>query len=209
MYGLPEAGKLAQQRLYQHLQEHGFQLADNTSGLLTHQTRDLTFSLVVDDFGLCYTKKADAQYLIDTLQKLYQITIDWTGTKYLKMTINHDINNDTIKISMPGYVKKQLQRFGIPEQQKKVNTPGPFIKPNYGNATQQAYVDQSPTVSKLHQKFIEQVVGVMLYYARAIDCHMTYFHMSEINHRSVFQIHDTLRSAQVIRKTNTLLIARF
>ena len=119
-----------------------------------------------------YTNKDDAQYLIDTLQKLYQITIDWTGTKYLKMTINHDINNNTIKISMPGYVKKQLIRFGIPDQQKKVNTPGPFVKPNYSNEAQQNYVDQSPTVSKLHQKFIEQVVGVMLYYARAIDCTM-------------------------------------
>jgi len=169
MYGLPEAGILAQQRLYKHLIEHQFELAENTSGLLKHKTRNLTFSLVVDDFGVCYTDQADVQYLIETLQKLYQITIDWTGTKYLKMTIDHNIIDQTITLSMPGYIEKALHRFGINDKTKTVNTPGPHTKPTYGKQTQENYIDQSPKLSAEHQKFIEQVVGVMLYYARAID----------------------------------------
>jgi len=37
---------------------------------------------------------------------------------------------------------------------------------------QETYIDSSPKISVEHQKFIEQVVGVMLHYARAIDCTM-------------------------------------
>jgi hypothetical protein len=111
-------------------------------------------------------------FLIETLQKLYQITIDWTGSKYLKMTIDHNIKEQTITLSMPGYISKALTRFGIADSEKRVNTPGPHIKPQYGNHTQESYIDESPKLSTEHQKFIQQVVGVMLYYARAIDCTM-------------------------------------
>jgi hypothetical protein len=73
---------------------------------------------------------------------------------------------------MPGYIEKALHRFGINDKTKTVNTPGPHIKPTYGKQTQESYIDQSPKLSTEHQKFIQQVVGVMLYYARAIDCTM-------------------------------------
>ena len=83
------------------------------------------FSLVVDDFKVYYTDPKDVEYLITTLQKLYRITIDWTGTKYLRMKIDHDINKETLTISMPDYISKALQRFGITTEHKKVNAPGP------------------------------------------------------------------------------------
>ena len=150
-------------------------MAENTLGLLKHKTRDLTFSLVVDDFGVCYTKTEDVEFLIDTLKQLYQITIDWTGSKYLKMTIDHNIKEQTMTLSMPGYIKKALTRFGITDTGKKMNTPGPHIKPTYGKQTQETYIDESPKLSEEHQKFIEQVVGVMLYYARVIDCFVPCF----------------------------------
>jgi hypothetical protein len=47
------------------------------------------FSLVVDDFGVQYSKTEDVEHLAATLRSLY-ITMDWTGSKYLGLTIKHD-----------------------------------------------------------------------------------------------------------------------
>jgi hypothetical protein len=38
----------------------------------------LSDSPCVDDFGVKYTNKADAQHLVDSLAALYEISTDWT-----------------------------------------------------------------------------------------------------------------------------------
>jgi hypothetical protein len=68
MYGLPQAGKLSQTRLIRHLSTHGYIKCANTPCLFRHVTRDIMFSLVVDDFGVRYTDQADADNLIKTLE---------------------------------------------------------------------------------------------------------------------------------------------
>mmetsp|Transcript_18995 Transcript_18995/g.31769 ORF Transcript_18995/g.31769 Transcript_18995/m.31769 type:complete len:1018 (-) Transcript_18995:914-3967(-) len=62
MYGLPQAGKIAQRKLLQHLATKGYHPAPNTPCLIRHETRDITFALVVDDFGIKYTKDEDADH---------------------------------------------------------------------------------------------------------------------------------------------------
>ncbi len=52
-YGLPQSAKLSQTRLIQHL-AHGDKQCENTPCLFRHSTRDITFFLVVDDFGVSY-----------------------------------------------------------------------------------------------------------------------------------------------------------
>ena len=74
MYGLPQAGLLAQQRLISHLNKHGY-LQTDTTCLFRHESNGTTFSLVVDDFGVKYTNKAGAEHLIATLQALCTITV--------------------------------------------------------------------------------------------------------------------------------------
>ena len=69
MYGLPQSGRLAYISLIKHLQLHVYTHAGFTPGLFIHATRDTFFSLVVDDFGVKYTARNDALYLIDTLKK--------------------------------------------------------------------------------------------------------------------------------------------
>ena len=57
MYGLPQAGLLAQQRLNAHLLKLGYTKCTHTPDLYTHHTRPTTFTLVVDDFGIKYNSK--------------------------------------------------------------------------------------------------------------------------------------------------------
>jgi hypothetical protein len=59
------------------------------------------FSLVVDDFGVQYTRTEDVEHLAAALRSLYDITMDWIGSKYLGLTIKHDKDEETISISMP------------------------------------------------------------------------------------------------------------
>jgi len=169
IYGLPEAGKLAQERLYKHLAEHGYVPAENTTGLLSHKTRDTYFTLVVDDFGVYYTDAKDVEYLIETLQKLYEITIDWTGTKYLGLTINHDIASSVLCISMPDYIAKALIRFDLDQIQRAVHSPMKYTRVRYSSAPQVTVEDKSGEISAERKKRIEQIVGVILYYSRMVD----------------------------------------
>ena len=76
MYGLPQAGLIAQERLNTHLATGGYTPAKHTPGLYTHHTIKTTFTLVVDDFGIKYHHKHDALHLLTLLQKKYNITID-------------------------------------------------------------------------------------------------------------------------------------
>jgi hypothetical protein len=52
MYGLPQAGILAKELLQRNLAKDGYRLAQHTHGLWTHDTRPISFSLVVDDVGV-------------------------------------------------------------------------------------------------------------------------------------------------------------
>jgi len=72
MYGLPQAGRLAWERLVAFLAPHGYRPVPITAGLWRNDTRDLAFTLVVDDFGVKYVKQEDAVHLMTTLKRALQ-----------------------------------------------------------------------------------------------------------------------------------------
>jgi hypothetical protein len=85
-----------------------------TPGLWKDTTSDLVFALVVDDFGVKYTSKHDAEHLMQTLQQLYSVSEDWTGARYCGLTLEWDYLNHTVDISIPGYIERTLQCFQHP-----------------------------------------------------------------------------------------------
>ena len=82
MYGLPQAGCLAYDKLKAHLAPYGYHPAPCTPGLWTHDTRRTVFTLCVDDFGIKYCSADDAAHLVDAIQSAYATTIDWSGSLY-------------------------------------------------------------------------------------------------------------------------------
>jgi len=77
MWKLPQAGILANKLLWKRLKPHGYYERVNTPGLWRHATRPITFSLVVDDFGVKYVGKEHADHLISCLKKkTYKLTED-------------------------------------------------------------------------------------------------------------------------------------
>ena len=68
MYGLKEASILAYDQLKDHLAPYGYAPVRFTPGLWKHDTSRITFTLAVDDFGIKYFAKADADHLFAALQ---------------------------------------------------------------------------------------------------------------------------------------------
>ena len=171
MYGLPQAGKLANNQLIAALAPFGYHPVPLTAGLWRHDTRDITFCLVVDDFGVKYTNKEDADHLLTSLQACnYKLSTDWSGSRYCGLTIQWDYDNRTCDISMPGYVTRALKRFLHPAPAQPELSPHPWERPNYGNKTQLTPVlDTSALLSSTDKLRLQEVLGTLLYYARALD----------------------------------------
>jgi hypothetical protein len=82
MYGLPQAGILANHLLAKRLAPHEYLQTKTTPGLWAHDTLTVTFSLVLDDVGVKYEGMANANHLIAALEHHYTVSKDWTGGLY-------------------------------------------------------------------------------------------------------------------------------
>ena len=173
MYGLPQAGILANKRLKKHLAKAGYHEAPRTPGLFRHETRPVTFCLVVDDFGIKYVGKEHADHLLATLRTQYTMTTDWAGTNYCGLTIDWDYRARTCDISLPGYVERALHRFQHRPSKKPQYSPHAHQKPNYGSAQQLTLPeDTSAPLDSDSILRLQEIVGTFLYYARAVDSTM-------------------------------------
>ena len=170
MYGLPQAGIIAQELLAERLAKHGYHQSKTTPGLWTHDTRPIWFSLVVDDFGVKYVGEEHAQHLLNVVQKYYKCSCDWAGERYCGLTLKWDYTGRKVHLTMPNYVSKALTRFQHPPPNKPQDQPYPHVKPNYGAKKQYARPDDdSPPLNKAGKKFVQEVCGVFLFLARGID----------------------------------------
>jgi hypothetical protein len=101
MYGLPQAGILANELLQRNLAKDGYRPLTHTHGVWTHATRPISFLLVVDDFGVKYVGREHAEHLMTCIKKNYNISSDWNGTAYCGLTLDWDYNKHTVDLSMP------------------------------------------------------------------------------------------------------------
>ncbi len=50
--------------------------------------RPISFTLVVDDFGVKYVNKDDVDHLIASIKSTYTLTKGWTGNLYCGIALN-------------------------------------------------------------------------------------------------------------------------
>ena len=76
IWGLPQARILANKLLRKRLAPHGYYECINTPGLWHHKWQPITFTLVVDNFGVKYVGKEHANHLMASLKTKYRLMED-------------------------------------------------------------------------------------------------------------------------------------
>ena len=90
MYGLPQAGILANKLLKKRLAKKGYFELPHTPGLWKHDSRPVVFTLVVDDFGVKYVGEQHARHLIQSIKKDYAVEVDWECGLYCGVKLTWD-----------------------------------------------------------------------------------------------------------------------
>jgi len=104
-------------------------------GIWTHESRPICFYLCVDDFGIKYFNKDDAQHPLSSLQNRYTVTRDWHGRNFCGLTIDWNYDKQYVDISMPKYINHLLTKLNytphlyvIDEIQNVINNLNPNIQ---------------------------------------------------------------------------------
>jgi hypothetical protein len=105
MYGLPQAGIIAQELLEERLLKAGYRQSKVIPRYWKNDWQPVSFTLVVvvDNFGVKYINQTDVNHLIQTLKQDYKSEDDWEGTRYLGITLDWDYKKREVHLSMPGY----------------------------------------------------------------------------------------------------------
>ena len=87
MYGIPEAGRLANDLLRVRLKKYGYIEATHTPNYWKHMWKPISWTLIVDDFGFNYTNKRHVDELLKIMSQWYVMKMDWKGTSFGGITL--------------------------------------------------------------------------------------------------------------------------
>jgi hypothetical protein len=169
MYGLKQAAILTYQHLVNQLAPYGYHPCPFTTGLWSHDTRQTKFCLCVDNFGVKYFFKTDANHLLDSLRAHKKILVDWEGKNYCGLSIKCNYAKKFIDISMPGYIASMLERLQHRVPLRPQFAPHQWTQPAYGQKLQLAPIDDSQKLNKKGTLYVQSTVGSIQYYTRAVD----------------------------------------
>ena len=169
MYGLKESGRIANEDIVDHLAMHVYHESQLTTGLFKHDSRPISFTLVVDDLGIKWVNKMDLDHLLQALEKKYEMKVDMDAKQYVGIDLQWDYINRTLICSMDEYIDTALQELQhtVPNQHHK--GPSKHIQPNYGSKIQYVEDKIEATLPPDKIKYIQKVIGKFLFMARAVD----------------------------------------
>ena len=126
---------------------------------------------MVDDFGVKYTRNKDANHLLNILRHEFTVvSIDWEGKLYCGISLEWNYKERWLDISMPGYMKKVLEKYNHNHPPKPQNSLYIIAPKKYGKDTHDPIPqDESPPATAAEIKHIQEVIGSILYYARSVD----------------------------------------
>ena len=171
IYGLSQAGALANKQLEKFLAPGGYYEVAHTPGLWRHATRPIQFSLVVDNCGVKYVGKEHVEHLVHCLKKHYaKVSEDWEGKLCCRITVDWNYIERWVDISMPGYIKRLRQRYGNIAPKKPQHSPYRAQPKIYGAAAQDSMpTHDSPLIDGERKDLVQQIIGGVLYYGRVVN----------------------------------------
>eukprot|EP00957_Ditylum_brightwellii_P110822 8452442-Ditylum_brightwellii.AAC.1 len=157
MYGLPQAGILANKLRTARLAEHGY------------YPRPATFALVVDDFGGKIKEEEHGEHLINALKEHYEVTVDMEGKIFCGIHLNWDYEKCNVYLAMPGYIAKDQTKYGHTLPKHPQHLPCKHVPIKYSTKTEWVKEDLTEPLKQMEIKCIQYIVGTLLYYSRAVD----------------------------------------
>ncbi len=168
MYGLPQAGILANQLLEKRLATKGYYQCQHTPGLWRHVWHNINFCLVVDDFGIKVTNMHDMDHPNNALKEHYTVAVDLTSSLFLAYNSPGNMRKD-IDCHMPGYINKALTKYQHPKPVTPQHALYKAASIQYGARVQRVEVNTTQPLTPKEIKHIQDIVGTLLYYARVVD----------------------------------------
>lgn len=200
LYGMKQAGYLANKDIEEHLANHGYTSRPTTPCLFKHKTDNIEFTLITDDFGVRYGDRAAAEKLYSVMSLKYPMTIDWEGKKYAGFNILFDYEgpNRRVEISMQGYIAAFLKRFKhITVPHHNVLSPEFYEPIQYGRTPQLTKLDDtSAPLSAPMINTVQQIIGCLLYYVRGVDSTM----LLAVDHISREQLNGTEATLSKVKR---------
>ena len=147
-------------------------LSTGTVGLWRHKTKPIKLCVCIDNFGVKYYTKEDANHLIDSLWAHYKCTTDWKGQHYCGLTFKWHYNKGYADESMPKYVPDSFTQLEHIPKTSPQYSPHEHVPIKYERQGQKQYAttpDTSTLLSPQDTKHLQSTTGLFLYYGQSID----------------------------------------
>ncbi len=131
--------------------------------------RAITICLIINVFGIKVTDIADFNHLKTALKENYEVAVDWTGSLFCGIKLTWDYERCHVDCSMPGYINKALKKYQHPTPMASQDAPYAVAPHQYGAKVQWVETDTTSLLSPAELKRVQDIVGTLLYYARAVN----------------------------------------
>jgi hypothetical protein len=122
----------------------------------------------VDDFGIKSVGRENAEHLMASIRKKYEISSDWTSSAYCRLKKDWDYANGTVDLYIPVYINTALHTYQHTTPAHEEHAPHKWNPPVYGAKTQ--YIEEaedSPSLSPKDVNCLQQLGVTLLYHSRA------------------------------------------
>ena len=128
--------------------------------------RPLTFTLVIDYFGVKFEGDTHANHLVKTLKTYYNVTVDWKGELYVGIKLKWEYKKQTLDTHIPNFVPKPLKNYQHQKPSNPQHAPAKVAHVQYRAKIQTTEDNNSPHISAVRIKRIQDVVGKFAWYSR-------------------------------------------
>lgn len=98
------------------------------------------------------------------------MTADYSGQNYCGLSLKWNYAAGYVDMAMPKFVEKALRKLQHIQLNKPQHQPHKHISPIFGHQEQfTTPPDESPYLTPTETRYIQSIVGSLLYYARAVD----------------------------------------
>ncbi len=157
------------QLLEKRLAAKGYYQCQHTPCLWCHVWQNITFCLVVDDFGIQVTNMHDMDHLIDALKEYYTVAVNMTSSLFCGIQLTWNYAQGHVDCHMPGYINKALTKYQYPKPVTFQHAPYKAAPIQYGKRVKRVEIYTTQPLTPKEIKHVQDIVGTLLYYAGAVD----------------------------------------